>query len=61
MHPARLVPAVNFTAVYNVLNLPVGSVPVTKYNHEDEVCNHISKENHQQYAQLLVKNRYNYS
>ena len=52
MHPARLVPAVNFTAVYNVLNLPVGSVPVTKYNHEDEVCNHISKENHQQYAQF---------
>ena len=36
-HPARLVPAVNFTAVYNVLNLPVGSIPITKYTKEDEV------------------------
>ena len=36
-HPARLVPAVNFTAVYNVLNLPVGSLPITRYTKEDEV------------------------
>merc|ERR1712110_1091184 len=36
-HPARLVPAVNFTAVYNVLNLPVGSLPITRYTKEDVV------------------------
>ena len=42
-HPARLVPAVNFTAVYNVLNLPVGSIPITKYSKEDEVSHLLSK------------------
>ena len=36
-HPARLDPAVNFTAVYYVLNLPVGSLPITRYTKEDMV------------------------
>lgn len=35
--PARLLPAINFTGVYNVLNFPVGSVPVDIYTKEDEV------------------------
>ena len=36
-HPARLDPAVNSTAVYYVLNLPVGSLPITRYTKEDMV------------------------
>ena len=35
--PARLIPATNLTVIYNVLNLPVGSVPVDVYNEEDKV------------------------
>ena len=36
-HPARLVPAVSYTAAYNVLDFPAGSVPITKVIPEDEV------------------------
>ena len=36
-HPARLVPAVSYTASYNVLDFPVGSVPVTRVIPQDEV------------------------
>ena len=37
-HPARLVPAVSYTAAYNVLDFPVGSVPITRVIPQDEVC-----------------------
>ena len=36
-HPARLVPCVSYTAAYNVLDFPVGSVPITRVNPQDEV------------------------
>ena len=36
-HPARLVPAVSYTAAYNVLDFPVGSVPITRVIPQDEV------------------------
>ena len=35
--PARLLPAVGITAVYNVLNFPVGSVPLDVYTKQDEM------------------------
>ena len=36
-HPARLVPAVSYTAAYNVLDFPVGSLPITRVIPQDEV------------------------
>lgn len=36
-HPARLIPAVSYTASYNVLDFPVGSVPVSRVIAQDEV------------------------
>lgn len=36
-HPARLIPAVSYTASYNVLDFPAGSVPVTRVVPQDEV------------------------
>ena len=36
-HPARLVPASSYTSVYNVMDFPAGSVPVTRVISEDEV------------------------
>ena len=36
-HPARLVPATSYTSVYNVMDFPAGSVPVTRVISEDEV------------------------
>ena len=36
-HPARLVPCVSYTAAYNVLDFPVGSVPITRVIPQDEV------------------------
>ena len=39
-HPARLVPAVAYTAAYNVVNFPAGTVPVTRVTSEDEVNYH---------------------
>ena len=40
-HPARLVPAVSYTAAYNVLDFPVGSVPITRVIPQDEVCQYL--------------------
>jgi len=37
-HPARLVPAVAYTAAYNVVNFPAGTVPVTRVTSEDEIA-----------------------
>ena len=36
-HPARLVPAVSYTAAYNIVDFPAGTVPVTRVIPEDEV------------------------
>ena len=36
-HPARLVPAVSYTAAYNIVDFPAGTVPVTRVMPEDEV------------------------
>ena len=40
-HPARLVPALSYTAAYNVLDFPVGSVPITRVIPQDEVCQYL--------------------
>ena len=40
-HPARLVPAISYTAAYNVLDYPVGSVPITRVIPQDEVCRYL--------------------
>jgi len=37
-HPARLVPAVSYTAAYNVLDFPVGSLPITRVIPQDEAA-----------------------
>jgi len=34
--PARLVPATSYTVIYNVLDLPVGTLPVDVYNKQDQ-------------------------
>ena len=36
-HPARLTMATSYTHVYNVLNFPVGTLPVSRVISEDEV------------------------
>ena len=36
-HPARLIPALSYTAGYNVLDFPVGTVPITRVLPQDEV------------------------
>ena len=36
--PARLVPLIAYTNVYNVLDLPTGSLPVDVYTQDDQVC-----------------------
>ena len=36
-NPARLVPCVSYTAAYNVLDFPVGTVPVSKVIQKDQV------------------------
>ena len=38
-HPARLIPAVSYTAGYNVLDFPVGTVPITRVLPQDEASN----------------------
>ena len=35
-HPARLLPALSYTAAYNVLDFPVGSLPITRAIPQDE-------------------------
>ena len=37
--PARLVPATCFTNVYNVIDFPVGTVPVDRVTQKDQVSN----------------------
>ena len=36
-HPTRLVPAASYTVAYNVLDFPVGSLPITRVIPQDEV------------------------
>ena len=38
-HPARLIPALSYTAGYNVLDFPVGTVPITRVLPQDEASN----------------------
>lgn len=35
-NPARLVPAVSYTAAYNVVDFPAGSVPISRVNQDDQ-------------------------
>ena len=37
-NPARLVPAISYTAAYNMVDFPAGSLPVTRVTSADEVC-----------------------
>ena len=52
-HPARLVPCVSYTAAYNVLDFPVGSVPITRVIPQDEVVTYL--EGVQQLSGLAKK------
>ena len=36
-NPPRLIPAVPYNGVYNILNFPVGILPITKESQEDQV------------------------
>jgi len=37
MGPGRIVPAISYPAIYNLLDFPVGMVPITRVNEQDQV------------------------
>ena len=36
-NPGRLVPAISYPCVFNVIDFPVGTVPITRVNDQDQV------------------------
>ena len=54
-HPARLVPAVSYTAAYNVVDFPAGTVPVTRVIPEDEVKGRIMSQWTRKFKKVQAK------